>query len=578
MAAAGIKHEMRNGVRVLTLAHPPSNALAVSVRRLLLAAVSNPGDECRAIVLAGQGATFSSALALEPDTATPTLYDLCQAIATAPVPVVAALHGLVMGPGAEVALAAQARIAAPGCRIAFAEIALGLCPAGGASLRLPALIGAAAALRLLLTGRAVPLDEALALSLVDVSAEGDLLANAVALAEGLTEAPTAPRRAEPATAYQAAVAAARRAHPKALPALGRIIDCVEAALLLRPEAALAYECVAREDLEATPEAAALRSATRAERRAATLPPAVARSPGLLVDRIGVSGADPALLVVARAALARGVPVTWLSRSEDEAASLPDLDGRGGLLTRTRDPEDMAQMPFQVLSAAADGHSAARSAPGAAILRLGGGDGEMGLVIAPSARASELSILTEEAPDAISTAVAGLRRIGLPPVLVGLSPVLGQRVARAGEAAMAHLLTHGLSATEVAAALQPFGSLLPRSLMAGSGVTGSKPPAGPALTLTKREIRNRWLGAMANEALRLLDQGIARRPSDVDHAMIAGHGFPRWRGGPMHQADLRGLLVLRHDLRLWADDNPIWSPAPLLDRLIQDGIALSVLDG
>jgi 3-hydroxyacyl-CoA dehydrogenase len=85
---------------------------------------------------------------------------------------------------------------------------------------------------------------------------------------------------------------------------------------------------------------------------------------------------------------------------------------------------------------------------------------------------------------------------------------------------------------------------------------------------------RWLGALANEGLRLLDQGIARHPSDIDLVLVQGHGFPRWRGGPMHLAERRGLMALRADLRGWADENPLWSPAPLLDRMIRDGQRLS----
>ena len=88
---------------------------------------------------------------------------------------------------------------------------------------------------------------------------------------------------------------------------------------------------------------------------------------------------------------------------------------------------------------------------------------------------------------------------------------------------------------------------------------------------------RWIGALANEGVRLLDQGIARRPSDIDHVLVAGHGFPRWQGGPMHQADRRGLMALRADLRRWAEDDPLWAPAPLLDRLIRDGAPIGSLD-
>jgi 3-hydroxyacyl-CoA dehydrogenase len=94
----------------------------------------------------------------------------------------------------------------------------------------------------------------------------------------------------------------------------------------------------------------------------------------------------------------------------------------------------------------------------------------------------------------------------------------------------------------------------------------------------REIVHRWTGAMAAEGGRLLGMGIARRPCDIDRILVAGHGYPRWRGGPMFQADLRGLMVLRADLRRWGAEDPVWSPPPLFDRLLAEGRRLPDLDG
>ena len=569
--SGGLSAELRHGVLVLTLHNPPSNALTPGLRGALLAAIQGVGPqdgaECRAIVLTAGGVNFSSALQVEPepDASGPRLATLCQAVAECPLPVVAALSGLAMGAGAELALAAHARIAAPGCRIAFPEVVLGLCPEAGTTRRLPALIGTAAALRLLLTGRAVGADEALALGVLDGVASGPLLDEAIALAQRLASAVRPQRPAEPTVDCQGAVAAARRAHQRALPAIGRIIDCVEAALLLPPDAAQAFEAVAREDLENTPESLALRAIVRAERRAVRLAPAIAQARPQPLDRLALVGTAPALDILARAAMAQAIPVIWLGSAPEPSA------GEGsGLLRRTRDPADLAGVPLQVHALPPDTALLRQMAQGSAVLVLGGATGEMGLGIAPSGRAAELSVLAEESPFAIATAVAGLRRIGLPPILVGHSPMLGQRVTGAGELALRHLARLGVPPRQIAAALQAFGARGPQDLVA--------PREAPLREMDRATICNRWLGAMANQGLRLLDQGIALRPSDIDLALVAGHGFPRWRCGPMHQADLRGLMVLRHDLRLWAEEDALWSPAPLLDRLIADGQRLSALDG
>jgi len=106
------------------------------------------------------------------------------------------------------------------------------------------------------------------------------------------------------------------------------------------------------------------------------------------------------------------------------------------------------------------------------------------------------------------------------------------------------------------------------------------PADPApmRPMTEDEVLRRWQGAMANEGLRLLDARVALHPSDIDLVLVAGFAFPRWRGGPMHHAASRGLLVLRRDLRQWQqDDAGLWSPHPLLDRLIAEGRRLADLN-
>ena len=51
-----------------------------------------------------------------------------------------------------------------------------------------------------------------------------------------------------------------------------------------------------------------------------------------------------------------------------------------------------------------------------------------------------------------------------------------------------------------------------------------------------DIQQRVHAAMVDEAARILGEGIARRPSDIDVVLVHGYGYPAWRGGPMHEAD------------------------------------------
>ena len=84
--------------------------------------------------------------------------------------------------------------------------------------------------------------------------------------------------------------------------------------------------------------------------------------------------------------------------------------------------------------------------------------------------------------------------------------------------------------------------------------------------------------MIDEGARVVDEGIARRPLDVDVVLVHGYGFPRWRGGPMKHADMIGLDRVLADIREFAvADDHFWAPAPLLERLVDDGRPFEALN-
>jgi 3-hydroxyacyl-CoA dehydrogenase len=89
--------------------------------------------------------------------------------------------------------------------------------------------------------------------------------------------------------------------------------------------------------------------------------------------------------------------------------------------------------------------------------------------------------------------------------------------------------------------------------------------------TDEEIVRRYMAAMVNEAAKVVGEGIARRPLDVDMTLLFGYGFPRYRGGPLKWADLTGLPELLKDIEAFArEDAYFWQPAPLLQELVRDG--------
>ena len=93
----------------------------------------------------------------------------------------------------------------------------------------------------------------------------------------------------------------------------------------------------------------------------------------------------------------------------------------------------------------------------------------------------------------------------------------------------------------------------------------------ARPLSEMEIQRKYMAAMVNEGARVLGEGIARRPLDVDMTLLFGYGFPRYHGGPLKWADLTGLSDLLADIKTYAlDDVAFWAPAPLLEELVTRG--------
>ncbi len=94
---------------------------------------------------------------------------------------------------------------------------------------------------------------------------------------------------------------------------------------------------------------------------------------------------------------------------------------------------------------------------------------------------------------------------------------------------------------------------------------------PRREMSEAEIVKRCLYGMINEGAKLLEQGIALRPSDIDITYLTGYGFPAHQGGPMFMADRIGLARVLADIeRLHAEYGFWWQPAPLLQKLVSEG--------
>jgi 3-hydroxyacyl-CoA dehydrogenase len=90
-------------------------------------------------------------------------------------------------------------------------------------------------------------------------------------------------------------------------------------------------------------------------------------------------------------------------------------------------------------------------------------------------------------------------------------------------------------------------------------------------ITDEEILQRCMYPLVNEAAKILDEGIATRPGDVDVVWVYGYGFPAWRGGPLRWADSVGLqTIVDAMLEYERAHGEVWRPAPLLRELAASG--------
>ncbi len=76
--------------------------------------------------------------------------------------------------------------------------------------------------------------------------------------------------------------------------------------------------------------------------------------------------------------------------------------------------------------------------------------------------------------------------------------------------------------------------------------------------------------MVYEGVKILQEKIAVRPSDIDVVYTNGYGFPRWRGGPMKYADMVGLDKILLNIQKFSEEDPrFWSPPELLIDLVKN---------
>jgi 3-hydroxyacyl-CoA dehydrogenase len=311
-------------VALISVNNPPVNTITAAVRQELAQALDELDalSGVRAAVLMCEGSTFFSGADLGEFSGPPreeeyrTLFARFEALA---VPVVAAMHGTVLGGGLEIALACHYRIGAPRTRFGFPEVTLGIIPGAGGTQRMPRLIGVEKSLELMLGARPVATGTALAYGFLDAVIEGDLRTGAMDYARRLLAGGKGPRRTserhvDPATAtpeiIERMTAYARTHYPNRMAPL-TAIEAVQASVRMPLAEGLLHEESLVNRAKSTPECKAsvhVFFAERETRKVPGLPPETAARP---VRKAALVGAGTMGSGIAVCFANAGIPVTLL---------------------------------------------------------------------------------------------------------------------------------------------------------------------------------------------------------------------------------------------------------------------------
>ncbi|HZX97459.1 MAG TPA: 3-hydroxyacyl-CoA dehydrogenase NAD-binding domain-containing protein, partial [Myxococcales bacterium] len=302
--------------------------LSHMVRAGILAALdrANADATISAVVLAGAGRSFSAGADInELGTAKallePILPTVIREIERSDKPVVAALHGVAMGGGLELALGCHYRVALRGTQLSLPEVKLGLLPGAGGTQRLPRAVGLETALNLIVSGASIAAEKLAGSGLLDEVIESDLLAGALAFAGRIAAQRPLPLLRERRVAHAHAdaflafarngVAAAAKGYPAPLKCVDAVAASVEPfAEGIRTERKLFLE------LLHSPESRALRHVFLAERAASKVPDIPEDTPTRPIRTGAVIGAGTMGGGIAMSFANAGIPVRLLEVKQD----------------------------------------------------------------------------------------------------------------------------------------------------------------------------------------------------------------------------------------------------------------------
>lgn len=676
-------------IGLIKINNPPVNALNQSVRAGLKTCVEQglSDDSVKAMLLVCEGRTFIAGADITEfakGMGEPGLVPVIGNMETASKPIVAAIHGTALGGGLEVALGCHYRVALASAKVGLPEVHLGLLPGAGGTQRLPRLVGAQAALELIVGGGHVPASKALELGIIDEIVEGDLQAAGIAYAQKLLAEGTGPRAIRDITPESAGPevfdnfekSIARKQRGFLAPF--HIIKSIRAAFELPFDEGMAREAELFMELMQSSESAAQRHIFFAEREVAKVPGLAKGTVKRDINCGAVVGAGTMGGGIAMNFANAGIPVKLLEMKQEfldkgialirknyentakkGRISMADVEKRMALIEPTLSYDDIKDVDI-VIEAVFENMDVKKEVfkkldsvcrPGA-ILATNTSTLDVDEIASVTGRpqdvigmhffspANVMRLLenvrgAKTADDVIATVMSFSKRIGKIGAMVGVCDgFVGNRMLHQRTRESAFLVEEGASPEQVDKVLFDFGFPMGAFTMADMagldvgykvreerrkagkiekrdsvwidkivemGRHGQKTNAGvyryedgrtpipdPVVkaliaecakeagieqrAISDQEILERCLYPMVNEGAKILEEGIAARPLDIDIIWINGYGFPAYKGGPMFWADQIGLQNLVDAYARYAKQlgDHYWQPAPLLAKLAKEG--------
>ena len=685
-----VSYRLEGDIGVIGVDYPPVNALGQGVREGLVNCLRQglEDDQAKALVVIGEGRTFPAGADIREfgkPPAGPALPDVISEYESSDKLVIAAIHGTALGGGLEVALGCDYRVALESAKVGLPEVKLGLLPGAGGTQRLPRLIGAKAALDMIVGGNPVKAKDAFKVGIVDEVVGGDLLEGALAYARKLV-ADNAPLRkirdldvkkedADLFTNYEKSIARKQRGFKAPF----HCIKAVQAAVELPFDEGMKRERELFAELLVSPESRAQRHVFFAEREVAKVPglpkdtakrdvkSAAIIGAGTMGGGIAMNFANAGIpvkiLEVKEDALERGIAVirkNYENTAKKGRITQEQVEQRMALIQPTLSYDDLGDVDL-VIEAVFENMDVKKAVfteldrvckPGA-ILATNTSTLDVNRIASFTKRPEDVvgmhffspanvmklleNVRGEKTSDEVVATVMDLsRRIGKVGVLVGVCHgFVGNRMLHKRQAEAVQLVNEGANPAQVDKVLFDLGFPMgpfamsdlagmdvgyrireelrkeapdnapPRNWtddLVEQGRLGQKTQAGvfdykegdrtpvpssevdaliakfreengiQSRDISDQEILERCMYIMVNEGAKILEEGIAARPLDVDVIWIYGYGFPVYRGGVLFWADSVGLKTIYDKVSQIHQEtgSDTWKPAALLEKLAKEG--------